>query len=59
MMENGGWMTNGYGGSQERPWAEGGTVLASKDRCQGWEQDAKGQFLCELVETWPRGHLRF
>ena len=34
-------MTNGYGGRQERPWAEGGTVLASKDRCQGWEQDAK------------------
>ena len=44
-------------GRQEWPLAEGGTVLALEERCQGWEQDVKGQFLCEFMETWPRGHF--
>lgn len=25
-------------GRQEWPWAEGGTVLALEDRCQGWDR---------------------
>ena len=45
MMENGGWMTNGYGGRQERPWAEGGTVLASKDTEFG------GTLKCEVYKN--------